>query len=86
MALLTRHTNKHFLRHRTGQEDIRRKEKAKLTDGQTSQSVTVLQLLPVSEGDSSGQLRDCLGTTRVPVLVGHFPIGWKDRDEVRRGG
>lgn len=26
MALLTRHTNKHFLRHRTGQEDIRRKE------------------------------------------------------------
>lgn len=26
MALLTWHTNKHFLRHRTGQEDIRRKE------------------------------------------------------------
>lgn len=50
---------------------------------QTSRGVTVLRLLPVSEADSSGQLRDLLGTTRVPVLDGDCPLGWGEGEEVR---
>lgn len=75
-ALITQHINKLCQRRRTGQEDNRCRElkQGKLTDGQTSRGVTVLQLLPASEGDSSGQLQDLLGTTRVPVLEGDSPL------------
>lgn len=75
-ALITGHINKLCRRRRTGQEDIRCWElkQAKLTEGQISRGVTVLQLVPVSEGDSSGQLQDLLGTTRVPVLEGDCPF------------
>ncbi len=75
-ALITGHINKLCPRHRTGQEDIRGIElkQGKLTDGQMSRGVTVLQLLPASELDSSGQLHDLLGTTRVPVLEGDCPL------------
>lgn len=48
--------------------------------------MTVLQLLPESEADSSRQLQDLLGTTSVPVLEGDWPLGGGEGEGGRWGG
>lgn len=48
--------------------------------------MTVLQPFPVSEGDSSGQLQERLGTTRVPVLEGVCRLSRREKELVRWGG